>query len=358
MARYWCANFYSEECLAHGITHDFWMMQYQYEDTEGNLFEGGKRKSSTTANWNRLKQIQDGDWLVAYLKRENSTSGNSFFAIGRVRLPRRPATSENHVSTISDYVSAKLSHEYTSGIVHYEDAPVFYEDFDDPWRRPDSPLKRHAQRIDVEKWLHCSARGVPWPDDLSIPVNEIKRVFFKIEKQHFDEISEQLRVSSEEEPYEPKRHSSLSDMLDSTLAEEIEIAHAKSQGFLLDSVLRRKIEDYSMRAAIEHFGSKGYDVEDHSKNHPYDLKCTHHQETLFVEVKGTQADGSRVFLTNGEVEFAGQHPNQMVLFILHSIQVSSDGATLKNGKRVVRKPWIVDQTALTPISFKYDIPKD
>ncbi|MBA2116723.1 DUF3883 domain-containing protein [Bremerella alba] len=354
MTQYWCANFYSEECLSYGITHDLWMMQYQYEDSNGNEFE----KYTTTQNWNRLPKIQHGDWLIAYLPQKRSRTKHSFFAIGKIRFPRRPATSENHVSTISDYVSAKLSHEYTSGVVHYKDASVFYEDFNDSWRRSDDPLKRHAQRIDVEKWLYCSAKGVPWPDDLFIPVNEIQRVFFKIEKRYFDEISEQLRVSSGEETYQSKELSSLPNTLDSTLSEEIEIAHAKSQGFLLDSLLRRKIEDYSMRAAIEHYGSQGYDVEDHSKNHPYDLKCTRHQETLFIEVKGTQTDGRGVFLTNAEVEFAGQHPKQMALFIFHSIQVSSDGATLEHGEEVIIQPWIIDQTALTPISFKYDISTD
>ncbi len=39
MAKYWIANFDFEECLRHGLRKNLWLMQYQYSDTEGNVFQ-------------------------------------------------------------------------------------------------------------------------------------------------------------------------------------------------------------------------------------------------------------------------------------------------------------------------------
>jgi hypothetical protein len=85
---------------------------------------------------------------------------------------------------------------------------------------------------------------------------------------------------------------------------EAEKSYAKSQGFMLDSKLRKALENYAMVAATEYFSSKGFAVDNHSANHPYDLRCTKKNEVLYVEVKGTQTNGKGIFLTFGEVEFA------------------------------------------------------
>src|SRR5690606_29289214 len=141
----------------------------------GNIFQGD-RKPSTTANWRRLTQIHAGDQFVAYLPKSRSHTGNAFFAVGRVCTPRKPAKSDAHVSSVAEYVRDQRSHEFKSGVIHYTDAPVFYEDFDDRWRS-DDPLMRYAQRIDVEEWEHFNAKGVPWLLGLTIPPNEIQRAF-------------------------------------------------------------------------------------------------------------------------------------------------------------------------------------
>ena len=102
--------------------------------------------------------------------------------------------------------------------------------------------------------------------------------------------------------------------------------------------------------------SLGYDVKDHSKNQPYDLRCTRKKESLYVEVKGTQTDGTGIFLTAGEVAFANEHEGQMALFLLHSIKVLKGKKTLSEGEKHIIEPWIVDEIFLKPVSFQYEIP--
>ncbi|MBR9804623.1 hypothetical protein GYB59_24320 [bacterium] len=147
MVQYWCVNFDNQQCLEHGLKSSCWMMQYQYGDENGNLFQGShNQKGSITKNWNRVKRFQVGDWLVAYLAKAKSPSGKSLFAIGRVSVPPSPA---KHISSVDAYLTQKDSHGFDSGVIHYHDAPAFYEDFDDPWRANDG-LSRYAQRVAVE----------------------------------------------------------------------------------------------------------------------------------------------------------------------------------------------------------------
>ena len=73
------------------------------------------------------------------------------------------------------------------------------------------------------------------------------------------------------------------------------------QGFSSSSKTRKAIELASMDKAQEHYRSLGWNVEDVSSNHPYDLRCTMPAESeLHVEVKGTTGDGSSVLLTPGD----------------------------------------------------------
>ncbi len=347
MTTYWCVNFDSEACLEHGIDKNIWMMQYQYADDHGNVFQGGNKKSATTLNWRRLKNISDGDWFVAYLPRDRTVTGNTFFAIGKARMPRRSYTSGDHKSTVEQYVIDQKSHNHSTGYVYYEDALVFYEDFTDKWRAEDHVM-RYAQRIDVEKWQHYVPAGVPWVSNLKIRPFEIQRAFFEIRDDNFDTIMKTL--SAEQGTGDP------TGIVDESVVDALEKSDANSQGFLLDSKTRKALESHAMNAAKRYFTSLGYVVEDHSKNQSYDLKCVGKKRTLYVEVKGTQTNGKGVILTYNEVEFARSHKGQMALFVLHSINVSENKETLTNGQRRLILPWNVDDGHLKPVSFTYEVP--
>src|SRR5262249_23750063 len=86
MTKHWCVNFDFEDCLPHGIHRKLWLMQYQYADGQGHVFQDGKQRAATTKNWRRMEDIGVGDRFVAYLR------GNKFYAVGTVIAPRRART--------------------------------------------------------------------------------------------------------------------------------------------------------------------------------------------------------------------------------------------------------------------------
>jgi len=120
--------------------------------------------------------------------------------------------------------------------------------------------------------------------------------------------------------------------------------------------MRRQMEIYAVERAKKHFRSKEYEVEYVGQTRPYDLKCTKSTDSLCVEVKGTQSDGSSVILTPNEVSNARKL--KMALYVLHSIRWRRKGKSLRphGGSELVLNPWTIDQDGeLTPLSFTYEI---
>lgn len=190
MTRYWCVNFDHRQCLEYGIKKNLWMMQYQYKDDSGNVFQDGNQKAATTANWKRLSLVKAGDKFVAYLP------GSLFFAIGTVIEPRTSKSPQDLTDTIEGYVERKRSHDHKSGYIYY--TPVFYEDFTDTWRHPDNKLMRYAQRIDVDQWKYFEPDGVTVKGLSEIPVHELHKAVFEINKELFDTIKKALGGVSDE----------------------------------------------------------------------------------------------------------------------------------------------------------------
>ena len=149
---------------------------------------------------------------------------------------------------------------------------------------------RYAQRIDVDEWRYYVPDGVSVKGLNKIPRHEIQLAVFRITKGYFDRISKKM-VSAHGSLADQKGTGKAKTGMEDSAVQALEKKLATSQGFLLDSKLRKALEDYSMDAARQHFESLGYVVEDHSKNHPYDFLCTRSKETLYVEVKGTQTNG-------------------------------------------------------------------
>ena len=346
MEKYWIANFDFEECLQYGLRNKLWMMQYQYSDADGNVFQGD-RPSAVTTNWRQAKDVQVGDFLVAYLSRKRRPNG--FFAIGKVVAPRKKP---NHVSTVEGYVSRKQSHGFSKGVIHYSDAPAFYEDFNDKWRPNDDSLSRYAQRIDVESWSFVCEAGAPWLSEIDVGPSQQQRALFQIKKSWFGKIVKSLKDAAPTTGRQTNSRSVAKEEKSATYASEKE--YSKGQGFQLDPKLRDAIEDHAMKEATAYFESHGYNVVDVSARRPYDLECVNGKSILFVEVKGTQATGDSVFLTAGEVTFAVKYADKMALFVLHSIAVDAKGNT-SGGVQNIRIPWTVNQEDLAPLSYKYHV---
>jgi len=346
MGKSWIANFDFEQCLQYGLRKNKWLMQYQYSDAEGNVFQGD-RPSSVTTNWRQVKEVQVGDYLVAYLSRKRSPNG--FFAIGKVIAPRKK---RNNIGKIEDYVGKKKSHEFSKGVIHYSDAPAFYEDFDDKWRPSDAPLSRYAQRIDVEHWDFVCETGVPWLSDIAVGPSQQQRALFQIKKSWFNKIVKSLKQSSPTTGRTTSDRAKAKEEQSATFASEKE--YSKGQGFQLDPKLRKAIEAHAMSEAATYFESLGYKVVDVSARRPYDLECVKGKSKLHAEVKGTQSEGESVFLTAGEVRFAVKHAASMVLFILHSVQIDSSG-NVGGGVQDIHLPWIVNEEDLAALSYKYQV---
>ncbi len=106
--------------------------------------------------------------------------------------------------------------------------------------------------------------------------------------------------------------------------------------------------------AIEYFTGLGYTVIRVGDTESYDLKCSKNGETLRVEVKGTQTEGTAIILTANEVESARN--SRSALFILHSVKLSGGGKKRKvsGGIANILNPWHIGQDgSLKTISFIY-----
>jgi len=134
---------------------------------------------------------------------------------------------------------------------------------------------------------------------------------------------------------------------------------APVQGLVLSAEAREAIEAHAMRAAIAYFEEQGDTVEDVSKSKPFDLLCTRERERLFVEVKGTQTEGIDVRLTPGEVRFALNNADSMVLFVVHSVVCTNGSAAVRTsgGLSHVVQPWRIDEALLVPLGYSYPVPR-
>lgn len=125
------------------------------------------------------------------------------------------------------------------------------------------------------------------------------------------------------------------------------------QGFQSDIEVRLKIESCAMDRARNHYENKGYEVEDKSATHPYDLAIKKNGQTRFVEVKGTQTTGETIILTKNEVDLSRNYGDKMSLFLVHSIVMNEKSVKKGSGVVYIIDPWKVDDDRLTPISYTY-----
>lgn len=147
----------------------------------------------------------------------------------------------------------------------------------------------------------------------------------------------------------------------STLDDEIQeniltLEHSiGNQGFQSDIVARLMVEAYAMKRCEEYYRTKGYAVKDVSATHSCDFIVEKSSKKLFVEVKGTQSLGQKIILTKNEVALSLDESHEMELFLVHSIVLNKKSVKNDSGKILIVKPWKVDESKLTPISYTYDL---
>ena len=334
MKKYWCVNFDNEENLRHGIENRCWVMGYQYPRPGQPPSD---KNHLISANWRRLLKISKGDEFVAYLK------PNLFFATGKVTTPHRRKRPFDKTDTIDEYLERKKP--YSKGFIYFTD--VVYENFTDG-------MSYYPVRIDVDVWTNFQNDGVSTKVIGDLGPNQIQMAAFQISKAKFDRILKDLVQGKTTESRSKSKRKVYPRLADSEEATEPKSGSSKNQGIVIDSALRKSIEEYSMARAIAHFESAGYTVLDRSKNSSFDLECLRGSEQLYVEVKGTRTKGEGVILTANEVGFARKNRANMVLFVVQSIEVH--GKKLTKGFDRIIKPWDVDKGELASISFRYKVP--
>jgi uncharacterized protein DUF3883/EVE domain-containing protein len=139
--------------------------------------------------------------------------------------------------------------------------------------------------------------------------------------------------------------------------EEVVRERGKGQGPGLSATERALVERRAMEVATRHFQKNGWTVEDVSAASPYDLLCRHEgRMPRRVEVKGATGGASAVILTRNEVLAARADPEAATLAIVHGIMLDRRRAKATGGILRIINPWNLDDVALTPIAYRYEVP--
>lgn len=147
------------------------------------------------------------------------------------------------------------------------------------------------------------------------------------------------------------------DSFEDEINEEIDLSAfmGAGQGFQSNVIIKRMVEQHAMKMCKEYFIANGYELTDTSLNKPYDYVAVKGNEKLYIEVKGTQTLGKKIILTKNEVEMSKKYGDQMVLFLVHSIELNKKSTKKNTGKAVIKSPWKLNENKLVPISFTYAI---
>lgn len=131
-------------------------------------------------------------------------------------------------------------------------------------------------------------------------------------------------------------------------------------GFQSNALVRVAVEQHAMKKAEDALTKKGYEVRLTHKNgqsicgnSPFDMIAYKDGVEHFVEVKGTQSNGSSVIFTYNEVELYKDKTKKVILCVVHSIQLKDDKVNIKTGDVIIHDPWIIDTSKLKEISYFY-----
>lgn len=131
-------------------------------------------------------------------------------------------------------------------------------------------------------------------------------------------------------------------------------------GFQCNALVRVAVEQHAMKKAEEALTIKGYEVRLTHKNgqsicgnSSFDMIAYKDGNEYFVEVKGTQSNGSSVIFTYNEVELYKDKTKKVILCVVHSIQLKDDIVNIKTGEVIIHDPWKLDTSKLKEISYFY-----
>jgi hypothetical protein len=147
--------------------------------------------------------------------------------------------------------------------------------------------------------------------------------------------------------------------VEESAAEAAGRSNAPRIGFRPNAAQRRAIERRAMDAATEYLASAGWEVENVSRDHSYDLLATLDTSELHVEVKGTTSKGEVVLLTRREVEHHQTAAPNSALIVVSDIRLSGtpQAPSAEGGDLRVIEPWKIAPESLTPIAYQHVVPE-
>ena len=129
-----------------------------------------------------------------------------------------------------------------------------------------------------------------------------------------------------------------------------------AQGFGLNSLEKRAVEQRAMKVVNDWLIAEGYQTKDTSSNESFDFLAKREGSTIFVEVKGTtSADPSSILMTANEVNLHKEKKGETALAIVSSIKLTKGETPIASeGQLDMQIGWDIDQWERVPTAFRLE----
>jgi len=147
------------------------------------------------------------------------------------------------------------------------------------------------------------------------------------------------------------------DGIQDELENAVSVVTESGDGFLSDPRIRKEIEEYAMACARKYLIRRKYkEITRTDDRHCYDFTCREDGETIYVEVKGTQTRGEKVFITKNEKANLESNPNT-ILYVRHSVDVAAGKRIRVSGgvEKVINR-WDARLGSFAPVTYLYTLP--
>ena len=121
----------------------------------------------------------------------------------------------------------------------------------------------------------------------------------------------------------------------------------------------KAVERRAVDLAIDYFKSTNNweTIKDTGDKESYDLLLTNKNKKMYVEVKGTQSSGDKVFLSKNEVIVQKKFYPNNALVIVSSIKLEKGEEPKASGGIIkIISPWKIMNSHLTAMAFEYEVP--
>ncbi len=135
--------------------------------------------------------------------------------------------------------------------------------------------------------------------------------------------------------------------------QELQSRPTRGQGYVVNAVRRKAIEDAAQDWLMQHYEAEGWSVRDTRYNGPYDALATKGYRTLYLEAKGTQSSGEAVFLTRGEVEHARLRRGDCIIGIWSGMRFTESGEIDPDAGETIIMPFEPDIGTLSALQYRW-----